>query len=336
MDFLKLRRPLRSLESIDPSLYGIFSPGYPREDVDRHIHALFNENYEEYMRPFPLTRGVIDHWKTLIQGALPASHADCDAHRIILDIGSGEGTSVFPMIELLPNANIIASDLSTNLLRELRHWHEAHYPDHRRLWLLQLNAEDTVFEDNQIDLLTGAHVLHHLSNLNGTFREIHRILRPGGCAIFWDVFESGLQVLSLVMQILIAANEGSPDVSRIPSEILGGFRLFMADLHRRKGSYKSPALLANLDDKWVFTRTQLERALDGSGLELNAIQQVYSPDGLIARMMDHELRRQMQSLDRLPDWAKASVHEIDQQFSSELKEETLFSGAVILSKPGLS
>ena len=328
----RLRRAVRNLGDEDPGLAGILSPGYSTAELDRHIHALFQDNYQDYLRPFPLTRGAIDHWKALIADAMPASHADYQRRLAILDIGSGGGTSVFPLVELFPNAEIIASDLSVNLLRELRQWHEQHYAD-RQLWLLQLNAQDTVFEDGQLDLVTGAHVLHHLGDLKGTFAEIHRILKPGGVALFWEPFESGCQMLSLIMQLLIAKNETVPEASRLPGDVVAGFREFMFDIHRRKGSSKSQALLDTIDDKWIFTRTQLEALVEGTGLELTAIRQVASPDGLIVRSVDHELARRLQSPDELPRWARDLVHEIEGQLSREYVSELLFSGVIVLTRP---
>ena len=331
-DSTKLRRVVRDLGDEDPALAGIFSQGSSSEELNRHTHAVFQDNHQDYVRPFPLTRGAIDHWKGLVVDAMPASHADYQRRLSILDIGSGEGTSVFPLIELFPNADIMASDLSLNRLRELRQWHRQHYA-HRPLPLLQLNAQDTVFEDAQLDLVTGAHVLHRLGDLRGTFDEIRRILKPGGIGLFWEPFESGCQMVSLIMQLLIARNETTSEDSRLSYDVVAGFREYMSDLHRRKGSSKSQALLDTIDEKWIFTRKQLEAILDGTGLELTAVRQVASPDGLIARSVDHELARRLQSLDRLPQWAGDLVYAIEAQLSGEYISELLFSGAIVLTRP---
>jgi ubiquinone/menaquinone biosynthesis C-methylase UbiE len=328
---IKLRRPLTDLGQFDASLASILSPIYEQSDIDRHVHALFQENYQEFLRPFPLTREFIDHWLDLFRAYMPRSH-DGEAPSTILDLGSGGGTSVFPLVEMFPGAEIFASDLSVNLLRELRQWHHDHYPSHDRLSLLQLNAEDTVFADGQFDLVTGAHVLHHLHDLRKAFTEIGRILRPGGVALFFEPFESGCQLLSLIMQLLIATNQSVPVASRIPEDVVAGFRVFMHDIWRRKGVAKSQELLDRLDDKWVFTETQLRHAIAGTGIELIAIKQVYQPAGLVSQMVDHELRRRLHSLAVLPEWAQQMVADVEGQFSHELIAETLFSGAIQLRK----
>ncbi|MCM3879430.1 MAG: class I SAM-dependent methyltransferase [Vicinamibacterales bacterium] len=332
MTSVSLRRPLHDLGTLDVRLSGILSPGYSDADLDRHIHDLFKGDCAAYMRPFPLSRQGIEHWKTLIQDALSASHVDYEGRLAILDIGSGEGTSVFPLMELFPNAEIIASDLSTNLLLELRRWQNEHYANHKQLVVLQLNAEDTVFEDRQIDIVTGAFILHHMGDVAKTLIEVHRVLKPGGVAVFWEGFESGCQVVSLVMQLLIAKNDTMPAPKRISPDVITGFREFMADLHRRSDASKSQALLDTLDDKWIFTKTQLERVAAAARLEVVAIRSVHSPDGLISTMMNHELRRKLQSLSTLPHWAGELVSEIEGQFSRDLKSEILYGGVMILSK----
>lgn len=189
-----------------------------------------------------------------------------------------------------------------------------------------------MFDDAQLDVVMGADVLHHLPDLAKVFQEIGRILKPGGVALFFEGFESGFQLLSLVMQLLIAKNESMPPTQQMSSDTVSIFRIFMHDLWRRKGSSKNQALLDAIDDKWVFTETQLRNAIAGSSLELAAIKQVYQPEGVIPVMVDHELKRRLQALAGLPQWAQELVFEIQRQFSRELLSETLFSGAIQLTK----
>jgi SAM-dependent methyltransferase len=46
------------------------------------------------------------------------------------------------------------------------------------------DAEALPFEDESFDLVLGHAVLHHLPDLDQAWREIHRVLRPGGIAVF--------------------------------------------------------------------------------------------------------------------------------------------------------
>ncbi|HMS71780.1 MAG TPA: class I SAM-dependent methyltransferase [Baekduia sp.] len=46
------------------------------------------------------------------------------------------------------------------------------------------DAEDLPFDDDSFDLVLGHAVLHHIPNLGQAWKEIHRVLRPGGVAVF--------------------------------------------------------------------------------------------------------------------------------------------------------
>ncbi len=46
------------------------------------------------------------------------------------------------------------------------------------------DAEALPFDDNSFDLVLGHAVLHHLPDLDQAWREIHRVLAPGGVALF--------------------------------------------------------------------------------------------------------------------------------------------------------
>jgi SAM-dependent methyltransferase len=46
------------------------------------------------------------------------------------------------------------------------------------------DAEALPFDDGSFDLVLGHAVLHHLPDLDQAWREIHRVLRPGGVAVF--------------------------------------------------------------------------------------------------------------------------------------------------------
>ena len=48
-----------------------------------------------------------------------------------------------------------------------------------------MNAEELTFPDNSFDLVCGIGILHHL-NLEKGYREVSRVLRPGGIAVFHE------------------------------------------------------------------------------------------------------------------------------------------------------
>lgn len=49
-----------------------------------------------------------------------------------------------------------------------------------------INAMAIDFPDNTFDIVYASNLLHHIPNPKLTIREMHRVLKPGGVACFWD------------------------------------------------------------------------------------------------------------------------------------------------------
>lgn len=49
-----------------------------------------------------------------------------------------------------------------------------------------INAMAIDFPDNTFDIVYASNLLHHIPNPKLTLREMHRVLKPGGVACFWD------------------------------------------------------------------------------------------------------------------------------------------------------
>ena len=99
--------------------------------------------------------------------------------RDILEIGCGRGSVVSFMARNVSFTAIDISDVAVQQTAEvaLEHGITGSY--------LLMNAEETGFADNSFDLICGTGILHHL-NLEKACREIRRILRPNGCAVFLE------------------------------------------------------------------------------------------------------------------------------------------------------
>jgi ubiquinone/menaquinone biosynthesis C-methylase UbiE len=49
-----------------------------------------------------------------------------------------------------------------------------------------INAMEIEFPDNTFDIVYASNLLHHIPNPKLAIREMHRVLKPGGKACFWD------------------------------------------------------------------------------------------------------------------------------------------------------
>lgn len=321
---MELRQPIRNLGSVDERLDGIFSPGYSDNEVGLHIHDVFLEKVDDYLAFCPVNRGLIDHWKELIRTAIGSDIGSEGLN--IVDIGSGQGTSVFPMAELTPGSSVMATDLSIPLLLQIRKF--ALGAGYRNLTVLQMNAENMVFSDAQADIVMGGHVLHHALSLAGIFAEIRRVLKPRGVAVFWEPFEDGGQLIAGIFDLWIEMDRYQ--TKRLAPEVIAAMHSFTADLQRRVGRIKPPGLLETLDDKWWFSTQHIQDLAQAAGFPACDIRNVYEPNNVVRMMTDHELRRWGFSLDSMPSWAQEKLLAVQSRFSDDYLRGHPFSASIVM------
>jgi len=98
--------------------------------------------------------------------------------RELLDLGCGAGeTSVYFAMQ---GAEVTACDISSEMLGVASRLADKYGV---KLRLLKMKAEDLQFPDASFDCVFGNGVLHHVELLPA-IREVHRVLRPGGIAVF--------------------------------------------------------------------------------------------------------------------------------------------------------
>jgi len=98
---------------------------------------------------------------------------------LVLDLGCGWGRVLKPVLDR--KARAVGMDISAKML-ELAHTHlkkHGHAPV-----LARGDGTSLPFKDNSFDAVYSLLVLQHLSKENGreVFREVHRVLKPGGVA----------------------------------------------------------------------------------------------------------------------------------------------------------
>lgn len=319
-------RPLMDLGATnDANLRGIFSPGYEAATVGQYVQAQFLQEAEGYVSRYANT----SYWRALLErafetaGLRPASHPES----IILDLGSGAGNTILPLLELFPAGQILASDLSAMMLAFLRRALDcAHVAN--RCGLLQLNAEALDFRPASFDLITGGAVLHHLLHPDQTLAGCARVLKSGGHAFFFEPFENGNALLAHVYAAILRR----PGAQLLP-DVANFFRHFAADINLRKGRDKSAPIFQKLDDKWCFTRRYFQEQAERNGLSCQ-IYPLHATEQAFEKQTEVYLRIGL-GKDRtgLPEWAWELIRELDGSFSEDLKTDLLIEGCIILHKP---
>lgn len=98
----------------------------------------------------------------------------------LLDVACGTGLVAVESATILGGAaNITCLDPSEGMLAVARTKLAATF--------VQGRAEQMPFADNSFDFLTMGYALRHVTDLEATFREYHRVLRPGGRVLILEV-----------------------------------------------------------------------------------------------------------------------------------------------------
>jgi len=95
----------------------------------------------------------------------------------MLDIASGTGDVAFTFASLKNIKTIIASDFCFEML-EIARKKNVKYRD--RIFFTCTNGEELNFKDESFDIVTNAFALRNIKNLEKSFLEMKRVLKPGG------------------------------------------------------------------------------------------------------------------------------------------------------------
>ncbi len=320
---------LHDLGEFNDEWQGILSPLYDDGLTEKYIHAQFLNEASAYVENYQ----NLEYWRFLLKQA--QAHLSFDsAHELkILDIGSGGGNTLFPLFELYPDAAFVASDLSVPLLKLLKQHYEQSYSRYS-CEIVQLNAEELIFEENQFDLIVGAAILHHLFVPEKTLEQCFKILKPGGYALFFEPFELGNQIIVLILKQLLEKNKHFWLTGRrLPLKVVRLFKTLCRGFELRKGTDKTGEKLRKLDDKWFFTKSYFEDTGVSAGFSEIRIYPLHDTATIFSDQIKTYLRTGLQTNESLlPPWAEKHLAEMDEHFSPELRRELFTEAGILLRK----
>lgn len=136
------------------------------EAVAEHERTTWNRFAELYEKALPLVRQ--GHQLIRDSGYI---HAGVQ----VLDLGCAAGAYT----KTLADADVIATgiDFAPEMIRVA----QQRYPD---VTFKMADAEHLPFDDGSFDVVIGAYVIHHLARPEVVFRQIYRVLTPGGRFVF--------------------------------------------------------------------------------------------------------------------------------------------------------
>ncbi len=138
------------------------------------LFALIAPKYDDATRCLSLGRDSC--WKDRLIARLPVQTAP-----VCLDLACGTGDLTRRLAEKYPDGTIIGLDLTEVMLEQAR--------SHGQSGAIRYVVGDmgsTGLPDNSVDIVTGGYALRNAGDLREALHEVHRVLRPGGVAVFLD------------------------------------------------------------------------------------------------------------------------------------------------------
>lgn len=233
-----MERTKRFEESL--SAYNLRDPESKRR-YNRKLFSVVATRYDVITRVLSFRQDR--RWKKeLLQQVAPTEP------RTVVDVASGTGDFAIAAAHRFSNAQIIAMDLTPEMLtRGRRNARRRRVPLGRIRFELG-DMDDLPYQEGSIDLVTAGYALRNAPSLDSALREIYRVLRPGGSLGILDFSHSRAPVLSLLQIGMLRfwgrlwgrLLHGNPEVYGYIAESLRRFpdhREFLK-LLRRKGFEK--------------------------------------------------------------------------------------------------
>ena len=286
----------------------------------------FTANAEEYNRRYAAS----EHFEALFRQALEGTGVKIATAPRILDLGSGSGVnSVVPCRRLCPGARVVATDLSAELLAMLSGY-LAEVGARDEVVCVKMDAMANHVAPGAFDLVTGASILHHLDSPAQGIAAAGRALKRGGHAIFFEPF-NGWAIIRLAFERILAEADlrGTP----LDPDADDALRRLIADTAARSRWDRTPAEIANLDDKWLFSRTVIEKMAQAAGFSQVRFVPHNDHPSLYRDSTIVYLRLQSGGDDlALPDWAMEILDGFDAALTLQAKRELMMEGTIVLTK----
>lgn len=138
----------------------------------------FDENAAKALEVMYATRDVLRR-RSLVQEALAAARGER-----ILDVGCGPGFYLVEILDLVgPGGHVAGVDLSAPMLALAA----KRAGSRDNFELAEAPATALPFDDESFDAALSVQVLEYVDDLEQALGELHRVIRPGGRVVLWDV-----------------------------------------------------------------------------------------------------------------------------------------------------
>ena len=234
------------------------------------VTSQFLENADAYHQLYTNR----SHWEKLVDLAVKFAGIKIDSISNVLDIGSGSGNSALYAAKLFQNANIVACDISPQLLQILVRL--AKDSGISNVSALCFDLHQRVLKENFFDFVIGGSILHHMLNPIETLQSISAAMMPGCLMILYEPLEIGAHLNCIVYDVLLDELESIAD-----PKLLSTLATLINDSNHRFGPDKAKPWTKYLDDKWLFNIPYLRKAAASASLALDGSYPISTPSSTV-------------------------------------------------------
>ena len=149
-----------------------------REEIEDRIRDYWTVRTKDFntVRMNELHGEISGRWVAELNGLLPKG-------RVLDVLDAGTGTGFFAVLLAGEGHRVTGIDLTPTMLEAARETAELF---HVKASFLQMNVQETTFENESFDAIVTRNVTWTLPDPEKAYREWHRLLRPGGILLNFD------------------------------------------------------------------------------------------------------------------------------------------------------
>ncbi len=150
----------------------------PRASIEKDFSPYFYQYFSRFFKDTRRFSGYLEQWKYFFSMS-KASDAS------VLDLGCGFGLIAI-LFGLFGAEKVIGYDLNTEKIYLLRKLLDYLWPEIKSVNAILGDSARVVFHDECFDVVIMNESISHVSEMENSIEEVHRVLKLGGCLIIRD------------------------------------------------------------------------------------------------------------------------------------------------------